>query len=251
MFSMLKNRFGIPGVIALMALVLAMIGGAYAATNNGALTAKQKKEVKAIAKSFQGTGPAGAAGANGTNGTNGAKGDTGAQGEKGDQGIQGVAGTSVTTSTFTGEAHGCKEGGVLVKSASPEAAACNGVKGETGFTETLPSGETEKGAWALSIGAEGVGFGDISFPIPLSVTSVPATVVAKGATGTGGCEGGTAQNPTAEPGNLCIYVGEEPIGPVTVAAAVRADGGGSAEASSTGAALIALGTSGLAAYGDF
>src|SRR3954453_7338957 len=35
MLSPLRNRFGIPGVISVIALVFAMFGGAYAATNGG------------------------------------------------------------------------------------------------------------------------------------------------------------------------------------------------------------------------
>jgi len=35
MLSPLRNRFGIPGVISVIALVFAMFGGAYAASNSG------------------------------------------------------------------------------------------------------------------------------------------------------------------------------------------------------------------------
>ncbi len=34
MFSTLRTRFGIPGVISVIALVFAMFGGAYAASNS-------------------------------------------------------------------------------------------------------------------------------------------------------------------------------------------------------------------------
>jgi hypothetical protein len=48
MFSMFRERFGIAGVISVIALVFAMVGGAFAA--GGGLSSKQKKEVKKIAK---------------------------------------------------------------------------------------------------------------------------------------------------------------------------------------------------------
>ncbi len=127
MFSLLRNRFGIPGVISVIALVFAMFGGAYAATNgnplagaskrnhkksSSGLNSKQKTEVKKIAKGFQGTGPAGpqgppgSAGAKGDNGSNGAKGDTGAPGTPGTPGTPGspwtVGGTLPPNATETG-----------------------------------------------------------------------------------------------------------------------------------------------------
>jgi hypothetical protein len=46
MLSPLRNRFGIPGVISVIALVFAMLGGAYAASNSnddGKATASAKK----------------------------------------------------------------------------------------------------------------------------------------------------------------------------------------------------------------
>lgn len=47
MFSKFEQRFGTAGlVVAIVALVFAMVGGAFAATG---LTSKQEKEVKKIA----------------------------------------------------------------------------------------------------------------------------------------------------------------------------------------------------------
>ena len=48
MFSPLRNRFGIPGAISVIALVFAMFGGAYAASDNsggGKATASAKKKM--------------------------------------------------------------------------------------------------------------------------------------------------------------------------------------------------------------
>lgn len=77
--------FGKAGLtVAILALVLAMVGGAWAA---GGLTANQKKEVTKIAKKFAGAagpeGKQGLPGANGANGTNGRDGATGQTGQPG------------------------------------------------------------------------------------------------------------------------------------------------------------------------
>jgi hypothetical protein len=166
MFSLLRNRFGIPGVISVIALVFAMLGGAYAASNG--LSGKQKKEVKAIAKGFQGTGPAGP---QGPAGANGAKGDTGAKGDKGDTGNAGTPGTSVTNTKLNPGNVNCSEGGAEFKVGSGTPTfACNGEEGPEGLeglegpegpegkpwtpNSTLPSGATETGAWAFSGGVQ-------------------------------------------------------------------------------------------------
>jgi hypothetical protein len=200
MLSPLRNRFGIPGVISVIALVFAMFGGAYAAS--GALTAKQKKEVKKIAKGFQGTGPAGA---QGPAGPQGAKGDTGVAGANGKDGTNGV---SATTTSFAGAKAPCTEGGVEVKSASPTALVCNGVKGADGedgepWTAggTLPPGETEAGAWATS----SPGFYPISFGIPLAAPLDENHVHKSEDPGFATNCPGTLADPEAAPGHLCVY----------------------------------------------
>jgi len=125
----LRNRFGIPGVISVIALVFAMLGGAYAASNSsggGKATASAKgkrgpRGPKGVA------GPAGPAGANGTNGKDGEK---GAPGEKGAKGDSGTNGKSVTvTSTGCGGL-----GGALVKQegAASGVEVCNGEEGVPG-----------------------------------------------------------------------------------------------------------------------
>jgi hypothetical protein len=119
MFSQLRNRFGVPGVIAVIALVFAMFGGAYAAS--GGLTPKQKKEVKKIAKQEARklvkagpagpagpvgpagpAGPAGAAGAQGAIGPEGPTGPTGADGADGTNGTNGNTILSGTTAPSAG-----------------------------------------------------------------------------------------------------------------------------------------------------
>jgi hypothetical protein len=88
MFQRLRRPepFGKAGLtVAILALVMAMVGGAYAA---GGLTKSQEKQVKKIvsAEVKKHPGPAGPAGANGTNGRNGAPGEPGPQGEPGEPG---------------------------------------------------------------------------------------------------------------------------------------------------------------------
>lgn len=184
-----REPFGKAGLtVAILALVFAMVGGAWAAAG---LNSKQKKEVKSIAKSFQGTGPAGAAGPagakgdNGSNGSNGAKGDAGAKGATGPQGIQGKEGSPWTA------------GG------------------------TLPSKQTETGSWLFSVETVSSTLPDtsISFPIPLAKPGEPGQAagftkeqteeIEEGKTvGASGCKG-TVAKPTAPPGKLCVYTSQE------------------------------------------
>ena len=130
----LKEPFGKAGLtVAILALVLAMVGGAYAA---GALSGKQKKEVEKIAKKY--AGKTGSAGSQGPAGPAGAKGDTGTNGKDGTNGTNGTNG---------------KEG--------PEGK--QGKDGTTGFTETLPKGKTETGSEGSGAG----GFADIGGSSPV------------------------------------------------------------------------------------
>src|SRR5258706_13999527 len=83
MFSPLSNRFGIPGVISVIALVFAMLGGAYAASNNsgGGKASASAKAKKGPRGPKGATGPAGPAGPSGparSKGDPGAKEGTGA-----------------------------------------------------------------------------------------------------------------------------------------------------------------------------
>jgi Collagen triple helix repeat (20 copies) len=176
----LKEPFGKAGLtVAILALVLAMVGGAYAA---GALSSKQKKEVTKIAKKYAGKpGAAGPAGSAGPVGPAGPKGDKGDKGE-GIQGIQGEEGPQ-------------------------------GIPGTTGFTKTLPPGETEQGEWSVTpveipdvLPGYIAGTGAISFVIPLP--SAPALVYVK--QGQAGIEHatecpGTLAEPKAAEGFLCLY----------------------------------------------
>jgi hypothetical protein len=231
MFERIHQKLGTAGfIISIVALVAALGGGAYAAS--GGLSGKQKKEVEKIAKKVG--GKPGPAGATGPAGAPGAKGDAGATGANG---TNGADGTSVTTTAISASSTTCNHsGGVEVKSASPVQNVCNG---KTGFTETLPPGKTETGVWAFGEITEGskpqssVGIlrFPISFTIPLAdslegvgcgTNPIPATcqvhyinqaekeVIAATATQTpievtSTICTGTAAEPTAAPGNLCVY----------------------------------------------
>ena len=191
MYRRFQGRFGTAGVIlALMALVVALSGTALAA--KGALTGKQKKEVEKIAKKFQGSGPAGPQGPAGAKGDPGPKGDPGAKGDIGPRGPEGPQG----------------EPGPLL--------------------ESLPSGKSLKGYWGTRASGELTkAAAVISFPFPVSPPLTLYYINEDGESGvfrtsspTLGPEdagvltpqliedncGGTAADPIAEPGFLCVYV---------------------------------------------
>ena len=216
MFTRLRKHLGTAGLlVAVVALVAALGGGAVAAQSGGdatasakkkkgkqgGLNAKQKRQVIAIAKRFQGSGPAGPAG------------PAGPQGPKGDSGNNGGTGATGKSVTVSGTADGCDEGGVTVQvegdagsarevcngeegddglsvTNTPEGEgencsaggaklqvgagtptyACNGEDGETGFTATLPPGATETGTWVFHQPGSDTTQASlpISFPIPLA-----------------------------------------------------------------------------------
>jgi hypothetical protein len=216
MFSTLRTRFGIPGVISVMALVFAMFGGAYAASNSsegGKATASAKAKQGPRGKTGK-TGPAGPAGPVGPQGPVGAKGDAGAPGAAGAPGI------GATTASFAGNQHGCGVGGVEVKSAGAPNFVCNGkngTNGTTGFTKTLPPEATETGAWVFNpFKAEDTPPQEfiltaVSFPIPLQA-GIPAANVHIQPLDFNGTEGedcpGNVDDPKAKPGHLCLYPGD-------------------------------------------
>jgi hypothetical protein len=210
MLSAIRKRVRVSPatVIAGLALVFAMTGGAYAAKKY--LITSTKQISPSVLKSLQGKagpagangaqGPAGAAGAQGPAGTQGAAGKDGANGKDGAPGEKGVAGSSVESKAVaTGNPLKCEErGGAEFKVGSGTATlACNGENGKEGepWTAggTLPSGQTETGTFYGAYTALGgkAAFAPISFPIPLAsaLTGSNVTVIGTGgaspATGTG------------------------------------------------------------------
>jgi len=233
MFSTLRNRFGIPGVISTIALVFAMTGGAFAAKYLITSPSQIKPSVLKKLKGPQGAtgaagaqGPAGAAGAAGEKGANGANGTNGAPGEKGEKGAAGTNGKSVKVEEAAEE--DCEFGGVIVEEEGVPASGepvCSGEPGEKGDPwtpdNTLPKGAQLTGAWSLNANAATAGFGvygvaPISFPIQLK-EKLEADKVHystesnfKDFDGPGGVElgcKGETEFPSAPEGHLCVYRG--------------------------------------------
>lgn len=200
MISRIHSKLGTAGlVVAIAALVVALTGVAVAATG---LNAKQKKEVKKIAKQL--------AGKDGAPGPQGPKGDPGQKGDTGGEGKQGVPGND-------GEDGACSE-------ANP---VC-----------VLPAEATETGAWAFG-NSPGTGVQQVAVSFNLQLEEAPEVHVIK----TNGEEKyfdevagefkertqplcpGTADEPSAEPGVLCLYTKAEgnvafagyPSGPISFA----------------------------------
>jgi hypothetical protein len=256
MFSPLRNRFGIPGVISIVALVFAMAGGAFAAKgiNSGGSKATASASGKKGARGPRGPrGKQGPAGPAGPQGPAGAKGDTGAAGANGTNGKDGAVGPAGKTGATgaTGPA------GPPGPAGATGATGATGAPGETGFTETLPSGEIEVGTWSGTVGASGLDFAPLSFPIPLPADLEEANVhiIGEGGTGGSGCTGGKANTPQVgiEKGHLCVYVfsvfgGEE----LVEVKAIRKAGKGEVGASTMGARVQVAGPNeGEVIFGTF
>jgi hypothetical protein len=90
-----------------------------------------------------------------------------------------------------------------------------GPKGDTGatgppgpFTDNLPAGKSQKGTWSVVNNAAAIGeamAGPISFNFPLTAKPTPHLITVGGVV-PAGC-GGTVTNPSAAPGNLCVFEG--------------------------------------------
>jgi hypothetical protein len=236
MLERLRDQIGTAGlIVAVVALVAALGGGAYAATGGG--TDQGKAKASASKKGPRGPrgpkGPAGPAGAPGPAGPAGAKGDNGAAGANGTNGSAGANGQSVAVSTvpLAGEEGKCVgTGGSKFTVGATNAYACNGEEGAQGnngnngspwVVGTAPTGALLKGTWSIQQ-YEAAAEGEI-IPVPIA-TGVPIAgqiatsyVVPAGAPADPnrplGCTG-TADAPTAElaPNQgltvLCVYVKE-------------------------------------------
>jgi len=248
-----------------IALVFALVGGAFAAS--GKLTSKQKKEVEKIAKKYAGapgekgsTGPQGPAGAPGSKGEKGDKGDKGLQGDPGGQGLPGEG--LVTSPIPPGPTGACgQQGGVevLLESQSPGEGEpiCNGKEGSPWTAGgALPAGATETGSWAFITEEESHFVRvSISFPIALPVESLNETQVHFAGTPEFStfCPG-TFGAPKAKPGQLCVYVPAFPVnttfkGIVSNAEFIEEEEGqlfNPRGASNTGAVLVFSNPTGLA-----
>jgi hypothetical protein len=180
------------------------------------------------------TGPAGPGGAAGAKGETGAAGAAGKEGPEGKAGTNGKAGKSVAV---TAESPGvnCAAGGasVEVEGTSAKQYVCNGKEGQQGregnIKATLAPGESETGAWGFSEGTNvRAGLAPISFTIPLAkglddsgeVCEKDEPTCALHIINREGKElqagrppieksaacPGSLEEPSAAPGNLCVYI---------------------------------------------
>ncbi len=198
MFSTLRTRFGIPGVISVMALVFAMLGGAYAANNSSGggkatASAKAKKGPRGPKGATGPAGPQGPAGAQGAPGANGKDGSNGSNGSNG------ASGKPVVTGTLNAGQGGCVEGGAYVEvkeEPSTKKSVCNGEPGANGnpgatgspwtLGGTLPPSSaagcpcTETGTWSTVVRLSNSNITNlevpISFPIPLGAELNTSTI---------------------------------------------------------------------------
>jgi len=233
MLEKVRERLGGAGlVVAVLALIVALGGGAYAATatqsakKSSKLTSAQVKQVialiKANAKSVPGPqGPPGNPGAAGAKGDTGAKGDKGDKGDQGDNGAKGDKGTGINLTPISVGAGLCggRGGATLKEDAPPEASKdiCTGEKGAQGIQGppgapwpgggVLPPGESETGAWAFSAADD-----DDEIIVPISFTIPLAGELSAGdvhflsdADFATECPTGSVTEPEAPPGKLCVF----------------------------------------------
>lgn len=184
--SAVRSRLTYANVVATLALVFAMSGGALAASHYLITSTKQisPKVLKALKGKPGPAGPAGAPGKEGgtgkagTNGNNGTAGSNGASVNASEvqvgepacnelggskftvggtetfacNGEKGKAGTSVTNTAVSQGNANCEEGGTEFKVGSGGTAtfACNGKEGSP-WTDKgqLPAGATETGTWSF------------------------------------------------------------------------------------------------------
>lgn len=202
MLKALRKRMTYVNVAMTLALVFAMTGGAFAAKKY--LITSTKQISPSVLKSLAGkagqagaqgpAGPAGAAGKDGAPGKDGAQGAQGVEGKEGKQGPEGKAGKDGSPWTVGG---------------------------------TLPKGATETGVWTINKTKEEFVYAAISFSIPLAEALEQAEVhfinpstkqeVFVNWEKEGEIEEfaqqactGTAADPTATTGNLCVYAQKIP-----------------------------------------
>lgn len=214
MFSKIRKRLSPAGLIAVLALVFAMTGGAYAAKKYLITSTKQiSPSVLAQLK-----GAKGASGAPGALGPAGPAGPVGGAGPQGSQGPQGPAGTPGTP-------------GTPGKTGPAGPAGPTGPEGVCSTSNcVLPSGVTETGTWGADVfGApeETELYIPISFTVPLKEESSEKAfycTIAQVNSGKGECDNarnpsevvnsgctGTVTRPTAPAGVLCIYTSFEQL----------------------------------------
>jgi hypothetical protein len=219
MFSAIRRRATYVNVVATLALLFAMSGGALA-SGQFLITSTKQISPKVLKKLSGKAGHAGAQGLAGSAGPAGPVGPAGAPGSNGKDGTNGKDGASVTSASFTGEdepaGEPCGEqGGSSFVSSTGTSYACNGKQGAPWPAGgTLPHGAAETGSWE----AYGHTATQINFSIPLAAAVGSEKVVVVPPEGKGPvpatCESashpGTASvnNPEASPGYFCIFMNQ-------------------------------------------
>jgi hypothetical protein len=197
MFSTLRTRFGLPGVIATVALVFAMAGGAFAAKYLITSTSQIKPSVLKKLK-----------GATGPQGPQGPQGPAGPAGASGKDGAPGADGKSVTVAAIAEEEEECEgRGGAMVqeKGALEGVEVCNGAEGP--LVDTLPGGESLTGTWGFT-GAEAVVTISYQFRLSSALPEGDIVFVKPSEDESTSCPG-TEANPLAAKGKLCLYSAAE------------------------------------------
>lgn len=225
MLSLFRDRFGAAGlVVAIIALVVALGGGALAATGGSGDGKAGSSDAKATASAKAKKGPRGPKGAAGAKGATGPTGPAGAQGPAGSNGKDGASGSNGVNGAA----------GPTGPTGPKGAAGFPGAEGPTGPTGTyggsgLSSGVTETGYWSVyapgtkeiedggnnmvTVGSPEA-WANISFPDQVTsinpseyVVSIPSEPNFSTTCGTGdGGAGGTAGKPKAPPGVLCVFI---------------------------------------------
>jgi len=203
MLSAIRRPISFVGLIAALALVLAMGGGAWAAKRY--LIQSTNQISPSVLKQLKGkrgpAGPQGLVGPQGPIGQPGPKGDPGPPGEKG------LNGSSVSIAKLNPGDTNCKEGGTkfTVSGVTPTF-ACNG----SPWTDegTLPSEATETGMWSVGTtpGGPPQQYLSIGFAIPLEEPIEEANVHYIETEGEDATDcPGDVEHPAAAPEQLCLY----------------------------------------------
>jgi Collagen triple helix repeat (20 copies) len=217
----LPNKLTYSKVVSTLCLFLLLGGVAYAAIKipknsigtsqlkNEAVTAAKVKSGSLLANNFAAgqlpagaQGPKGDTGKEGPGGREGLPGEPGKQGEKGERGETGAKGSQGEPGLKGDNGERGEKGETGLKGEKGE----RGEKGEPGsLVTTLPSGQTLKGVYSYA-GFYKEGFRPtdaISYQIPLA-SRPTANIVGVSSPPTTPCPG-SATNPEAEPGDLCLY----------------------------------------------
>lgn len=197
MLTLIRRRLTYTNIALTLALVFAMTGGAYAA-NKYLITSTKQISPKVI-KSLQ--GQKGKDGTNGTGGPVGPQGTAGVKGEAGPQGPAGAAGAKGDTGAPGSQGKEGTKG--LAGSQGPAGPTCS-ASGEC----LLPAGATETGAWSFRAPGD-LAAQYVSISFALKLTSAPEFIWVDESNSSSpgsvaGCPG-TAEEPAAEAGKLCVY----------------------------------------------